>query len=146
MKKRFRIRSSDRSLPTGQSWTSWKLGSFLFTCAIIGFSWGNQLQLLVNITTLTTLNMEETVYQIARRLIPQGRRFDRDRFEVTWQKQSWFVKFSILRIHVYESPLQYPNQIHIIYFKIYLLPNLSYTFRCFIHHHQGEIRILSAFY
>lgn len=118
MKKRFRIGRVTGPYRQGSLGLTWQLGSLLFTCAITGFSWRNQLQLLVNITTLTTLNMEETqspetsetVYQTARRLIPQDRRFDRDRFEVTWQKQSWFVKFSILCIHVHMNHFNTPTK------------------------------------
>jgi hypothetical protein len=31
---------------------------------------------------------------------------------------------------------------HIIYFYTYFLPDLSYMFRCVIHHPQEELRIL----
>jgi hypothetical protein len=50
------------------------------------------------------------------------------------------LKFLIPCILVHRIPLQYSNQIHMIY-EIRILSNLSYVFRCVIHHIQGELHI-----
>ena len=39
-----------------------------------------------------------------------------------------------------QSILQYSNQMHVIYFQLFFLPNLSDMFRCVTHHPQGEFR------
>jgi len=53
---------------------------------------------------------------------------------------SRILKFPIPCILVRRIPLQYSNQIYMIY-EIHILLNLCYVFRCVIHHIQGEHRI-----